>query len=73
MSTEPLGDASVEAAFAAYPKPLRGRLLTVRSLILGTAREIAGVGPLVECLKWGQPAYLPARPRIDTTVRLDAL
>lgn len=69
----PFDDPAVKAVFDAYPPPLRADLLALRALILDTAAETDGVGPLVETLKWGQPSYLPARPRIGTTVRIDAL
>lgn len=32
--------------------------------------EDKAVGALVETLKWGQPAYLPAKAKIGTTIRL---
>ncbi len=69
----PFADAEVEAVFAAYPAGLRADLLALRRLIFEAAAECEAVGPLVETLKWRQPAYLPARPRIGTTVRIDAL
>jgi len=65
-------DTRVAAVFDAYPPTLRAALLDLRRLILETAIE-AGVGDVVETLKWGQPAYLPARPRTGTTVRIDAI
>lgn len=63
----------MRAVFDAYPGGVRAELMALRALIFATARATAGVGPLVETLKWGQPAYLPARPRVGTTVRIDAL
>ena len=69
--SEAAADPKVAAAFAAYPPALREALEFVRLLIIETAHE-AGV-ELVETLKWGQPAYLPARPRVGTTVRIDAV
>lgn len=63
----------MEAVFDAYPKVLRTDLLALRALILETAVATEGVGPLIETLKWGQPSYLPKRPRVGTTVRIDAL
>ena len=69
----PFDDPAVRAVFDAYPPKLRADLLALRALILDTAAKTDGVGPLVETLKWGQPSYLPARPRIGTTVRIDAL
>lgn len=61
------------AVFDAYPPAVRAALLDLRRLILETADEQLGDGALVETLKWKQPAYLPARPRVGTTVRIDAL
>lgn len=66
-------DKSVKAAIGAHPKRARDALLGLRKLILTTAAETKGVGPLVETLKWGEPAYLPKAPRIGTTVRINAL
>lgn len=62
----------VDAVFNAYPPAQRLALLELRRLILETAIE-ANVGDIVETLKWGQPAYLPARPRTGTTIRIDAV
>ena len=67
-----VSDPKVAAAFDAYPPALREALLNLRRLILHAAQD-AEVGDVVETLKWGQPAYLPAKPRIGTTVRIDAL
>ena len=59
----------IAAIFDAAPGAARARLLEVRGLILQAA-EVADVGPLEETLKWGEPAYLPRKPRIGTTIRL---
>jgi hypothetical protein len=48
-------------------------LLALRELILEAAEVTPRIGPVSETLKWGQPAYLPARPRVGTTVRIDGL
>lgn len=69
METAP--DA-VRAVFDAQPPAQRDALLALRRMILETAAA-AEVGDLVETLKWGDPAYLPKRPRIGTTVRINAL
>ena len=61
--------AEVQAVFDRVPEvPLR-RLLEMRALIFA-AVEATGAGPLQECLKWGEPAYLPVRPRVGSTLRL---
>ncbi|MBU1376575.1 MAG: DUF1801 domain-containing protein [Alphaproteobacteria bacterium] len=69
--SEAASDPKVRAVFDAYPPAMREALDYVRLLILESARA-AGV-ELIETLKWGQPAYLPARPRVGTTVRIDAV
>ena len=51
------------------PEGVRERLFAVRRLILA-AGEAEGIAPLEETLKWGEPAYLPRKPRIGTTIRL---
>ncbi len=62
--------AEVAAAFAAFPEPVGLRLLEVRRLIFATAAETAGVGPLTETLKWGEPAYLTEATSSGSTIRL---
>ncbi len=64
-------DPKVAAVFDAYPAAQRAALLDLRHLILDAAAD-AHV-EVTETLKWGEPAYLPARPRVGTTVRINAL
>jgi hypothetical protein len=66
-------DPAVEAAFDAYPKPLRPKLLALRRLILDTARNTIGVGAIEETLKWGQPSYLTPETKSGSTIRIDAI
>lgn len=66
-------DPAVRAVVDAWPPTVRPALLALRDLILATAAETEGVGPLDESLKWGEPAYRPVRPRTGTTVRINAL
>ena len=66
-------DAAVQAAFAAYPKPLKPKLLALRRLILDTARNTSGVGAIEETLKWGQPSYLTPETKSGSTIRIDAI
>jgi hypothetical protein len=65
-------DPAVKAAFDEHPPALRGALLGLRRLILKTAAQTSGVGVLIETLKWGEPAYLPEKPGIGTTIRVNA-
>jgi hypothetical protein len=66
-------DPAVQAAFDAYPKPLRPKLLALRRLILDTARNTEGVGAIEETLKWGQPSYLTPETKSGSTIRIDAI
>ncbi|MCI5078499.1 DUF1801 domain-containing protein [Oricola sp.] len=50
--------------------PVQALHETLRALIFETARETEGVGELAESLKWGEPSFTPARPRIGSSVRL---
>jgi hypothetical protein len=59
------------AVFRAYPAKLRGRLESLRRLILKTAAKMEGVGPLEEALKWGQPSFLTTQSRSGSTIRID--
>lgn len=73
----PFRDPLVERVFAAYEEPVRAALLDLRTLVLETAGDLSAktpkMGPVVETLKWGQPSYLPKKPRIGSTVRIDAI
>ena len=69
----PFRDPNVKAVFDTYPAKMRAALLTLRETILSTAAETDGVGKLTETLKWGEPAYLPVKPGIGTTIRINAL
>jgi hypothetical protein len=60
----------VAAAFREFPTPVRMLLERVRTLILTVARETEVVGPLVETLKWGEPAYLTEASGSGSTIRL---
>lgn len=61
--------SEVAAVFEAFLPAHREPLLGVRALILEVAAE-AGVGPLTETLKWGEPAYLTEATKAGSTVRL---
>lgn len=72
-ATPRFGDPQVEARLSGLPDPVAGALRGLRSLILETADGLPETGGLVETLKWGQPAYLPKRARVGTTLRIDAV
>jgi hypothetical protein len=64
---------AVAAAFAAYPAPIKARLLALRRLILDTAKATKGVGALEETLKWRQPSYLTPATGSGSTIRIDQM
>ena len=63
-------DDAVASAYRAFPAAERSMLLDIRALVFETADRTDGVGEVLETLKWGEPAYLPVRPRTGTTIRL---
>lgn len=67
---KPFEDEDVVEKFEAYPPAIRSRLLALRSLILETAENTEGVGPIEETLKWGEPAYVTSQSKSGSTVRV---
>ena len=63
-------EPAVAAVFAAYPDEIGTRLLSLRELLFEVASGLPETGGLKETLKWGEPSYLPKRPRVGTTVRI---
>ena len=63
-------DNSVARAYREFPVPVQSKLLQLRQLIYRTAAGNSAIGPIVETLKWSQPAYLPKKHRVGTTIRL---
>lgn len=66
-------DPAVAAVLSRLPTRVRSRLEEMRALILDTAEVAEGVGPLLETLKWNEPAYLPKTPRTGSTVRMNSV
>lgn len=69
--SRPFTDRNVAKVFDAYPNTIRAKLMMLRAMILETAANIDGVGPLEETLKWGQPSYLTAESGTGSTIRID--
>lgn len=68
--TPPFSTQEVANAFNGFAGSTRHRALTLRKMIFETAELTTGVGPLEECLKWGQPAYLTTQSGTGTTLRI---
>jgi hypothetical protein len=61
-------DPKVKEKFDVYPKNVRGKLDTLRNLIIETANELENIAELEETLKWGEPSYIAKK---GSTVRID--
>ena len=59
--------------FNTYPKPVRDRLLALRTMIFDVAKKTPGVGKLEEALRWGQPSYLTPETGSGSTIRIDQI
>lgn len=66
----PAVPTDVARAFDSYGDIVAAELMGLRELIFATAAETDGVGELTEALRWGEPAYLTAKTRSGSTVRL---
>lgn len=62
--------AEIAAYLEERPEELHAPLLSLRRLVFQTAAEDVRIGPLVETLKWGEPAYLTQASGAGTTLRL---
>ncbi len=60
----------VAKTFDSYPPSMRKKLMALRTLILEVAAQTAGVGPLEESLKWGEPAFVTAASKSGSTIRI---
>jgi hypothetical protein len=63
-------EPEVRAVIEGWSKEVQSAGLNLRSLIYETARQLPEIGPLVEMLKWNQPAYLTRQSGTGTTVRM---
>ena len=61
---------AVAEAYARFPEPVVSRLFEIRRMIFALAESTDSVGPIVETLKWGEPAYLTEASGSGTTIRL---
>ncbi|WP_108882114.1 DUF1801 domain-containing protein [Anderseniella sp. Alg231-50] len=70
VSGREFADAKIRQVFESFDMPVRERLLELRQMIIDEAGRHPEIGEMQETLKWGQPSYLPVKPRIGTTIRL---
>lgn len=62
--------SEVGIVFAGLPGPVQTRLRDIRCMIFELAGRPDMGFPIVETLKWGEPAYLTAASNSGTTIRL---
>ncbi len=67
---KPFQNSDVEQAFGTYPPKIRRKLLELRELIFEIAALTEGVGEIEESVRWGEPAYLTAKSKIGSTIRI---
>jgi len=63
-------DPAVAKVVGSFPPAIRSKVMALRSLIFETAAATAGVGPITETLKWGEPAYLTEASKSGITIRI---
>jgi hypothetical protein len=61
-------NSKIADIFAAYPAPMRKKLLFLRQLVFDTAAQLEDVGEVEETTKWGEPSYVT---RTGSTIRMD--
>ena len=66
----PFSSPAVAAVFAGYPPSVRNKLMRLRDLVLKTAANTPGVGPIEETLRWGEPAYRTSQSGSGSTIRM---
>ena len=64
-------EEAVKHKFDQYPDHVRPKMEQLRALIYEVAEHTQGVGQITETLKWSEPAYLTAKPKSGTTIRMD--
>ena len=60
----------IKTAFSSYDTEIRDRLLHCRTMVFEVAASHPDIGPISECLKWGQPSYLTEVSGSGSTLRL---
>lgn len=63
-------EPGVKKAYDSLPAPHQRYAYEIRELIWQTVGELDLGCDVLETLKWGEPSYLPVKPRIGSTVRV---
>ena len=65
-----IDNPAIQQAYSSFPESQQKYLMALRALVLDVAEALELPGGIEEAMKWGQPSYLPVKPRIGTTVRI---
>lgn len=63
-------DSDIARIFARWPDPVQAVLMEIRQRLHRLADADQRIGPLQECLKWGQPSWVTATSKSGTTIRV---
>ena len=63
-------NSAVKAAFNRFPTSHKAQLLQLRDMILATGDALNLPEGIEETLKWGEPSYLPNKPKLGSTIRI---
>lgn len=63
----------VKNVFWEADKEVRVKLLFLRELIFKTSKELKEVGEIEESLKWGEPSYVPIKPKVGSPIRINKI
>ena len=58
----------VDSIFSKYPEDVREKMMSLRKLVIETAKETEGLTKLEETLKWGEPSFVTKK---GSTIRMD--
>lgn len=67
---KPFIDESVAAAYLSLPDAHQVAALQLREWVYEVAAGLDATGGISETLKWGQPGYLPVKPKVGSTLRV---
>ncbi len=63
-------DPDVEWVYSQYPVDVRSKCIVIRSMIFEAAKKDPRIGPILETLRWGEPAYIPRQTKSGAMVRV---
>ncbi|MEQ9116006.1 MAG: DUF1801 domain-containing protein [Rickettsiales bacterium] len=65
-----MANYSFDKLVSNYPAEAKHKLSQIRNLIFEVANSDANITEITECLKWGEPSFVPSKT-VGTTIRID--